>query len=568
MASHSRSKPLCWLGIFAPLTVRLWLLTALFPAVLFAQTLDERREDDAQSADQEAALPDDSLYASGSGHDTIAALPFNRRVRFVQSMHYSRESSESFEWPGLWSRTRLTVLGNREFRADLLAIRRVDDPQTFDELHLTVSGRHAPTQLDYTLGTFELDWGLGVLSSASFGTARSLSNRSAFTQRPAQGVIARPVSREGSWLRGAAVHRTLSCFGVTVFGSDRPWNAEIDNGTATLTGVLTPVTATGLARRDELTERLFGAAVQANYRVLDAGLLAQSTAFSTPLAGVGESLAQISADCGVTTEGASARAEFARSRSETAWGATASGTSGIWRGLLYATHFAPDYIALRSQSTTSFGESARNESTLGVRGGVSFGRNLVTAEVRDTQTLSETATVAPSRAASEAELNWLCDVSQSFEVSFRVVGGSREENHSGAVVDRDFERARVIAHLEKELDWTARFDHVALRDRSGANPATGSYAHLQLADGAGRFRPGARVAFFTIPSDVGPLLIYEPSVAGAYPLRSVSGDGRILSAWLLAITGPFYSRFTVSHATDATESGSISAFGLELGFRQ
>ncbi|MBK6767156.1 MAG: hypothetical protein IPG71_12935 [bacterium] len=240
----------------------------------------------------------------------------------------------------------------------------------------------------------------------------------------------------------------------------------------------------------------------------------------------------------------------------------------MWRGIVFANYYSPDFIALRSQSVSSYGEAARNENTIGVRAGVSPGRHVFAVEVRDTQTPNETPTVSPSRATSEAELSWWVDVADAATLSFRFIGGSREEAQSGSVIDRDFERARVIASLVRGMEWTARFDHLASRDRSGANPTIGSYAHLQVAGTEGRLRPGARIAFYSIPSSDGPHGVYETTVAGAYPLRSVTGDGRVLATWLTATTGALYARVVVSFMEDQSGSSSIRDFGLELGLRQ
>lgn len=571
MASHFGRKPFRRFGHSLEVTVHRWLLIVLLPPLLLAQTSDERIEDSGASTDGEASLPDDSLYRGNLPPlKPGVSLPGSTgisRVRFTNSYAVSRSGSEQVHWSDIWSRLRLTVQSRSDFRTDVLAVRRVNDPQTLDELHLTVSGMHAQTEIKYTVGTYQLDWGFGSLTSAAYGSAREFSHTSTFVPHAAQGVVARPTSREGTWLRGLAMERRFERVRLSVFASQRPWNAETENDKTHLTGVIQPTSSIGLARRDQIDEQLLGLGAKLNSEYFELAALAQQSHFSTELESIGSNLRQFTVSGSALFKQLASRAEFARSGSETAWQVLLSGMTGAWRCTAYASYAVPGYFAPRSQSPESFGEQMTNESTLGVRAGFVAGRHRFTGDVRDLLTPAATATIGPSRQSTEAELNWAFDFTDAGELSTRIASGSREEHNADEVIDRNYQRLRLILNWQRGLLWSIRVEDHRSRDVEGTNPSAGSYQHFQVSLAEGAIQPGVRMAFFSIPSTEGPLLIYEPSISGAYPLTSFSSDGRHLAAWLSIVLDNWNTRLKASLTERSGNSKPDTNVGLELNFR-
>lgn len=552
--------------------MRLRLLIVLLPlAILLAQTSEERIEDSGVSADSEASLPDDSLYQANlpplKPKVPVQGSIGHTRVRFTNSYAVLRNGTGPNSFSDVWSRLRLSVENRLDFRVDLLAVRRVQDPQTIDELHLTVSGTHTPTDVDFTVGTYQVDWGLGTMTSAAYGPAREFSHTATFVPRAAQGIVARPTSREGSWLRGVAMERQLENFRLTVLGSYRPWNGDVESGIARLTGVIQPETSAGLSRRDQIDERLVGVGAEFSSDHVELAGLVQASKLSVPLKSIGSDLRQFTTVGTATWENIIARMELARSGSETAWQVFLSGLTGAWRGTGYASFAAPDYFAPRSQSPGSFGEPTSNESVLGVRAGFASGKHSFAGDVRNLSTPSATATVAPSREGAEAELNWNFVFTKAGLLSARFVSGEREESRVGEIVDRNYQRVRFSLSWQRGVLWSVRLEDRRSRGIDGTNPSVGSYQHLQVSLPDGNVQPGARVAFFSIPSVEGPMLIYEPSISGAYPLSSFSGDGRHLAAWLSVTVGNWNTRVKGTLTQQNEIDNSDKSLGLEIGFR-
>lgn len=558
-------------SIFYLSSVHRWLLIVLFPALLFAQASEERIEDSGVSGDGEACLPDDSLYQGNlpslePGAPVLGSIGASR-LRLSNSFAVTRSGTKQVNWTDVWSRLRLTVQDRPDFRTDLLIVRRVNDPQTIDELHLTVSGTHSQTEIEYTFGTYQVDWGMGLLTSAAYGTAREFSYSSTFVPRIGQGVIARPTSREGSWLRGAVIERQILRLSLIALGSLRPWNAEIENDQARLTGVIQPSSSIGLDQRDQIDEQLFGVGAKFISERVEFSALGQYSNYSTELQSVGSELRQFTSLGSFSTNHFAARAEFARSGAESAWQSLISGMTGSWQGTAYARYAGPDYFALRSQSPESFGEPVANESTLGVRAGFASGRHRFTGNVSDLSTPASTPTVGPSRQRTEAELNWTFDFTQAGALSVRFASGSREERNAGEIVDRDYQRVKLNFSLQRGVLWSVRIEDRRSRDVTGRNPANGSYQHFQASLPDGKIRLGARVAFFSIDSADGPLLVYEPSVSGAYPLSSVSGKGRHMAAWLSVSVKNWTTRLKASMTEKVSDASPDTNYGFDLSFR-
>ncbi len=538
-----------------------WVFVLILPIVALCQPAEERIEDGFVSADEEGYLPEDSAFVLGKGN-----VQSSQRVQLLNSAAFDASSEKRVTGSHIWVRSRLGVQAGSRFRTDLLAVRRKYDPRAFDEVHVSISGRHDPTDVTFALGTFQYDWGLGLVSSAGFGAARRFSYAGSTFAPLGTGLLARPTSRESSWFYGLAACRRFQRLSATLVGSIRPWNAEVSNDYGSLTGNLQPVSSTGYSQRDRVEERLFGGSLEFATKFLRIGTFAQSGEFSFPLKGTGDRLDQLSAVASASWRNVTGTGEAARSGNKSAWQMVLSGYTGLFTGALFVFYADPEYIAPRSQSFVSYGEPITNQRTFGVRSSYTSSVHTLTGEIQSSNSPAATPTISPSKSESRAVMSWHYRVDSSLNLALRVARGIREERSSETIADRTYQNVRLLMKWRQGLEWSVRLDDRRARDLTGERPSAGSYEHIQAAKVDGRIRAGLRVSLHSVPSGVAPLLVYEPSVAGAYPLQTIVGDGRRLLGWI-GVGSRSWSVFAkVGWSIASNDSMGATSIGLHVNY--
>lgn len=129
-----------------------WVFVLILPIVALCQPAEERIEDGLMSADEEGYLPEDSAFVFGTEN-----AQSSQRVQMLNSTVFDANSGKRVTGSHVWVRSRLGVQADSRFRTDLLAVRRKYDPRAFDEVHVSISGRHDPTNVTFALGTFQHD---------------------------------------------------------------------------------------------------------------------------------------------------------------------------------------------------------------------------------------------------------------------------------------------------------------------------------------------------------------------------------------------------------------------------
>lgn len=538
-----------------------WVFVLILPIVALCQPAEERIEDGLMSADEEGYLPEDSAFVFGTEN-----AQSSQRVQMLNSTVFDANSGKRVTGSHVWVRSRLGVQADSRFRTDLLAVRRKYDPRAFDEVHVSISGRHDPTNVTFALGTFQHDWGFGLVSSAGFGAARKFSYAGSTFAPLGSGLSTRPTSRESSWFYGLAASRRFQRLSATLFGSIRPWNAEVSNGYGVLTGNFQPASSTGYLQRDRVEEQLLGGSLEFTTENLRIGTFAQSSAYSIPLVGIGDRLDQLSAVASASWRNVTGTGEAVRSGNKSAWQMVLSGYTGHFAGAVYTVYADPDYFAPRSQSFVSFGEPTTNQRVIGVRSSYSTSAHTLTGEIQSSNSPAATPTVSPSKSESRAVMSWLYRVDSSLNLALRVARGIREERSSETIADRTYQDVRLLIKWRRGLEWSARLDDRRARDLTGERPSAGSYEHIQAAKVDGRIRAGLRVSLHSVPTGVAPLLVYEPSVVGAYPLQTIAGDGRRLLGWL-GVGSRSWSIFAkVGWSIASNDSIGATSIGLHVNY--
>jgi hypothetical protein len=538
------------------------ILVILCAAVLFAQEHDDLIEDVAASSDQESPLPTDidadSLVEQGG------ALPGSRQhIRFVSSFAWKRPGEDDVEWRDTWARTKFSSTFGAQNRTEFLLVRRMHDPQTLDEVHVAVSGVHAPSNIAYALGTYQIDWGLGALNSAAYGAARRFAYVANTVTGLGVGVIPRTTSREESWLRGVALSRSFRSANFSAWANIRDWNGETDSVPARLTGVLSTASSSSLDRRDRIEENSFGGSLLIHRGAARVGLLSQVSNYSPEVTGIGSRQLSNSLTGSMAVGTTTAVVEFARSGSKSAWSAILSHGTGRLLSAFYAMYAAPDYAAPRSQSPFSFGEEFQNSRIYGLRLALSQGRHDFSLDTRVDRTPAATPTAAPYLKSEELLVNWLFRPAPNVQLKNRAFFAVRNLGRSDERFSRYFRfepvwRNTAIWSLRAELRNTD-----FLHEPSG----NGQYLHLQLAKSSGKFRPGFRVAVFNLDELGDPLLVYETTVDGAYPLESISGNGTRVAGWCKADFGKWNIVAKLAQLKPESEE-AVHEFAIGIGYYQ
>lgn len=539
----------------------LFLMCACAP-LLFAQEQDDLIEDVAASADQETPLPAD--WTADSLFEQAGTPPGSRpRVRFITSLAWNRHAESSFDWPDMWARTKLTSQFGATTRSELLFVRRVDDPHTVDEIHLAVSGSHEQSEIRYALGTFQHDWGLGILNSASFGAARRFAYIANTVAIPGIGIVPRTTSREESWLRGVALSRTYQSVSLSVWGSNRDWNGDDTAQPARLTGVLSTTTPSTLERRDNIEENSAGGSIQWTRRATQIGLLTQTSEFVPEISGAGRRLLSASLAGATSVGSARAMAEFARSGEHSAWSTILSYGTRRLRSAFYAMYAAPDYFASRSQSPFSFGEEFRNSRIYGLRMGVKAGRHDIALDTRVNRSPGATPTAAPYRKSEELLINWYYRAAPHVELKNKAVFTIRDLGNGQERFGRSF---RFEPVWRQAAVWSLRAE-LRNTDYLHEPSANGQYLHLQVARDRGKLKPGFRVAFYNLDELDDPLLVYEPTTDGAYPLETLTGNGTRVAGWCRAAFGKWKIIAKAAQQKPEAEKSSLE-FAIGIGYHQ
>jgi len=500
------------------------ILCLMFSAMCLAAETDDGKEDLLTSSDGEV---EDSLLILG--RDTEGSPGEYSRIRFSTAFAYRNVANEEIDANRLWSRTRLTSNTNSS-RLELLGVRRVSDPRTFDEVHVTFSGRLPDQKVSYALGTFQLDWGLGLLSSAAFGAARELAYYRSTSVRDGRGIVARPTAREATWWRGAAVEYQHHNLHAAALASQREWNATLNGETATLSGVLQGAEVGELDKRDRLNEQTVAGFLSYDSKRVSAGAMACLSDFDYAVAGVGRNLRGWSAFATGQQLGAELKAEFARSGNRSAGMAVASRGTDRWRGAFYGMYAETDYFAPRSQEAFAFGEPVQAGVTNGLRGAVMLGEHELAVDIRAVARPRQDET---DRHARELVAGWSGPLRDSLSATLR---GQIKKTDEGITSERAL-NYRCDVQWNGGASWSARLDSRSTRFSDESVSRRGHYLHVQAAERHGRFRPGARVSVYSLSELAAPFAVYEPTIAGAYPLETLSGDGRRVSVWMTVVAG-------------------------------
>ncbi|MBL0060522.1 MAG: hypothetical protein IPP40_03300 [bacterium] len=533
------------------------------PVILFGQVSDGAIEDILNSSDGESALPDSIELAAtsllkpefgrGSSREDLLFGP--NRLRFQSSFQWSRHSGDKTSWNDTWARTRLTTYLGKRLSSDLLAVRRVDDPRMIDELHLTLAGIHPPTNIAFVLGTFQLDWAFGILSSGAYGASRGFSYFRTSNATLGKGIVARTTSREANWLRGAALTRELGDARVTAFGNLREWNANTKVVPAVLSGVLSTTSASTIDRRDKVEERSFGGAFEYQTAYISAGILAQTNNFKPAIEQAKRSNS-LSAYGSAYLQDIQVSAEIVRSGSETAWMAIFARGTEDWCGAFYAMYAAPEYFAPRSQGVFTFGETLQDSRIIGGRIGVTRGINNFALDIHSNRT--------PSGASQSDELTvgWTLNPAVNAELEARAFFANRSNEGS----ERNTFALRIDPTWTRLLTWSTRIEVRHFNSPVDAESGKGHYLHVQAVRPEGKLRPGARVAAFELDDLDSPMQIYESTVAGAYPLEILSGNGTRVSGWLTIDLGDWDIKTKVAWLS-REDGDSTTEFALAIAFR-
>ncbi len=509
-----------------------WCLMLLVSAAWCdVPTEESASEDILNSADGEAGDSLLILPADDAGSDEPARL--RRRVRFVTALEWRTPQSGQWAANDLWTRTRLRSTVGRSSSYELLAVRRSSDPQTLDELHITATGRYEPARIQYIAGSYQLDWGLGLISSAGFGAIREFAAFRVTDPGPARGFIARPTAREAAWWRGAVVERVVGRWQMNASGSLREWNARTEAGRATLSGVLASGTPAMLAQRDVVEERAFsGTLVYASQHV-SAGALGTHSRFSPELATSGAALTGMSLFARGQWSARSVQLEAARSGDRSAAAMILAQGTEYWRGAFYAMYASPKYFAPRSQGAFTFGEPVEGARTIGMRAGVVRGQHDFSAEVRSTVFVNADQL---ERTTSDFIGGWIGQVRDDVSVAARIAATVRDDSQDLSNVARSM-TYRLESVWSTRCNWSVRFESRSQLAAHETFSRRGHYLHVQVVRPSGRVRPGARVASFSLDDLSAPLSVYEPNMPGVYPLEVFSGDGIRAAGWLTAILG-------------------------------
>ncbi len=541
------------------------LLILLFaPLALLAQVSDSALEDLLTASDGESALPDSiepavatflkpGLNRAGSRDDLLVRTD---HFRFQSSFQWTRRSTEKMSWSDTWARTRLTTYSGKRLSSDLLAVRRVDDPRVIDELHLTLAGVHSPSEIAFMLGTYQFDWGLGILSSSAFGAARSLSFFRATHATLGKGVVPRTTSREASWLRGVAVEKRIGKARLAAFGNLREWNANTESFPAKLTGIFSTASASAIDQRDKVEEQSVGGAFDFQTDYVATGLFVESSKFD-PVIWQANELRSFSGYGSANWQDIQAAVELSRSGDNSAWMAMLARGTERWRGAFYAMYAAPEYFAPRSQAAFTFGEIFQDSRIIGGRIGVACGVNDFALDIHSNRTPSSL------KHSDELTAGW----------TFIPAGNSKIETraHFSNSSDDDLERHSFAFRIEpawtRLLVWSTRLEIRRFSSPDDDVAGSGNYLHVQATRPEGKLRPGLRVALFNLADLDAPMQVYEPAVAGAYPLETFSGDGSRVSGWLQINWGSWAIKMKAAllsreHSSDASE------FALAVTFRR
>lgn len=532
--------------------------------MLFGQTSDGDIEDMLHSSDGESALPDSieqavtSLlkpgFGRGSSHEDL--LFGTDRLRFQSSFQWSRHSGDKTTWDDTWARTRLTTYSGKRLGSDLLAVRRVDDPRVIDELHLILAGFHTPTSIAFAFGTYQLDWGLGILSSGAFGMARSFSHFRTTNATLGKGIVARTTSREASWLRGVALAKEFGNARVSTFGNLREWNANTEVAPASLSGILNTANATTIDRRDNVDEHAFGGAFEYQTTSVSTGILAQTSSFD-PAIEQAERLNSLSAYGSANWQDIQVSAEIARSGSETAWTAVLAQGTEDWRGAFYMMYTAPEYFAPRSQGAFTFGETLQDSRIIGGRIGATRGIHNIALDIHSNRKQSNHSQ------SDELTAGWTFNPVVNANIEMRAFFANRMDDDS----ERNTFALRIEPTWTRLLTWTARIEVRGFESPVNTDSGQGHYLHVQAVCPEGKLRPGIRVAAFDLDELDSPMQTYESTIAGAYPLEILTGNGTRVSGWLTIELGKWNVKTKVAWLS-RSGSGDTTELALAVAFRQ
>lgn len=550
--------------------MRKLLFLLLAPALLYGQMSGSAIEDLLNSTDGESPLPDSLELAaisllkpdsglSGSREDLLL---LSNRVRFQSSFQCSRGDENRPSWNDTWARTRLTTYSGKRLSSDLLAVRRVGDPRMIDELHLSIAGIHQASNVVFALGTYQFDWGLGILSSGTFGAARSLAYFRTSNVSVGKGVLPRTTSRESSWLRGVALSKEIGRTKLTAFGNFREWNANTLETPANLTGVLNTSSPLSISRRDKVEERSFGGSFEFKSSSVTTGFVAQTSNFD-PVIEEADRLNSFSGYGSVNWNNLKATAEIARSGDETAWMAVLSRGTEHWRGAFYAMYAAPEYFSPRSQGAFTFGESFQNSRVIGARIGVTRDNHDFGLDMRSNRSLEGSSESIPVSYSDELIAGWTFNAAANAQLETRAFFANRSDD----VRERQSLSLRIEPIWTRLLVWSTRLELRRFDTSNNSESGRGNYLHVQAVRPEGTLRPGVRIAAFDLDDLDSPMQVYEPSVAGAYPLENLSGNGMRMSGWFSLSVGNWDIKTKVSWLN--RESGKDSTeFALAFAFRQ
>ena len=532
--------------------------------MLLGQTSDAAIEDMLHSSDGESALPDSIELAATS----LLKPEFGRsssredlrfgidRLRFQSSFQWLRHSGDKTTWNDMWTRTRLTTYSGKRLSSDLLAVRRVGDPRMIDELHLTLAGIHSPTNIAFALGTYQLDWGLGILSSGALGAARGFSYFRSTNAALGKGILARTTSREASWLRGAALTKELGNARVSTFGNLREWNANTEVVPAVLSGILSTTSATMIDRRDKVDEQSFGGAFEYQTASVSTGILAQANNFD-PAIEQAERLNSLSAYGSANWQDIQVSAEIARSGSETALTAALARGTEHWRGAFYMMYAAPEYFAPRSQGAFSFGETLQDLRIVGGRIGITRGIHNIALDVHSNTTQSNHSQ------SDELKAGWTFNPVVNANIEMRASFANRMDDDS----ERITFALRIDPTWTRLLTWSARIEIRGFESPINTDSGQEHYLHVQAVCPEGKLRPGIRVAAFDLDELDSPMQAYEPTIAGAYPLEIFTGNGTRVSGWLAIKLGKWDVKTKVAWLS-RSGSDATTELALAVAFRQ
>lgn len=505
----------------------------LLPITMAAQAIDGDIEELITNADGESSLADSLelaaaqfLYSAGSdscSHDDLPLL--TKRVRFWTSASWDNSSSLE-DLRRTWARTRLTVYTRDIRSADLLLVRRAHDPRTIDELHLSISGVNSSLGIKYVLGTYQIEWGMGVLSSGSFGAMRSLSVVRSARIKKGRGVIARTTSRESAWLRGVTIEKQVSCLDLGVFANSRDWNAVNDSGQVSLTGVYSPLNFRSDVR-DKVSESGFGGFVGLRHSLIHAGVLAQQSNFE-PSPTNAPTLNSQSGYFKIGWEGGFAIGEIARSADNTAWAATLTHGTLQWQGALYSIYAPAGYFAPRSQGPFDFGEELEGTAVVGAKAGTYVSRHEFAFDLNS----SKESNTVPGDSRNNFALLWHAPFNEVFGLTSRLRLSERSSESGG----RRSLTFRCDPVWGEAINVSARLEYRRFETNDGSEFGNGSYIHMQVMKNRGKLRPGVRVAEFNLSELDFPLSVYERNVSGAYPFEQLFGNGTRLIAWMSYVT--------------------------------